>query len=229
MSSTISIIHPSRGRPEKSYDTIRKWMSNQSGNASFIVSLDVDDPKLNEYTRLHKGVKFVINRNRSCVDAINNAAKVAEGNIFFVVSDDTETISGWDTAILKEVAGKEDWIMKTNDGTQGYIITQTIMDRKYYERDGFIYHPDFKHQFVDTYMTCVADIRGRKITSGLTFRHNHYSVNGEKPDELHRRNDATWQQGEETFVRLMKQFSSADIMKIKDTSMRRWLYNHGIR
>ena len=61
-------------------------------------------------------MSLIINKNRSCVEAINKAAEIARGDILIVVSDDTDCFPGWDTALLKEVEGKEDWILKTQDG-----------------------------------------------------------------------------------------------------------------
>lgn len=234
----ISIIAPSRGRPEKSLDTLIKWSSTCRWNTinNFIISLDCDDPLLNEYKKKYNGgviggclLSIIINNNRSAVEAINNAAKVAQGDILMVVSDDTDCFTGWDKSLLKEVEGKTDWILKTQDGIQDYIITYPIMDRAYYNRTGYIYHPEFQHLFCDTYLTCVADITGRKLTSNLMFKHNHYSVNGTAPDELHKRNDATWKQGQETFIRLMNQFSLEERRRIKDQGMKNWLRNKGVQ
>lgn len=229
----ISIIHPSRGRPEKSYATIAQWSRHLVSftDFEFIISLDDDDPRLEDYKRVYLKTDIILNKNRSCVDAINNAAKCAHGDVLIVVSDDTASFPGWPRDLLKELEGKSDYLLKTDDGIQDYIVTMTVMDRKYYERDGFIYHPDFKHQFADTYLTCLADIRGRLIFSNLKFPHLHYSHSSGKeiPDELHRRNDATWMEGQDTFVRLMKQFPSSDLRKIKDVSMQNWLRNHGVK
>lgn len=227
----ISIIHPSRGRPQKSFETLKKWrkcfMGCYGEPVEIIVSVDIDDFALNAYVRLH-GDRVLISKNRSAVDAINNAAKATTGDIFMVVSDDTDPVDLWNEKIHEEVKGKTDWILKTQDGIQKYIITNPILDRAYYNRTGYIYHPDFQHLFCDTYLTCVADITGRKITSNLVFKHDHYSVNGTQPDELHKRNDATWKEGEETFIRLMKQFTPEERKRITDPSMRNWLRNKGL-
>lgn len=228
----ISIIHPSRGRPDKSFQTIYKWINNCfSKDVEILISLDETDPRLNDYIyyfQQHYGI--VVENNKSCVGAINNAARQAIGDIFIVVSDDTDCFPGWDTALLKELEGKEDFLLKTDDGIQDYIVTMTVMDRKYYERDGFIYHPDFQHQFADTYLTCLADIRGRLIFSNLEFPHRHYSYSGgkEMPDALHKRNDATWMTGQDTFVRLMKQFTPEERARIKDKSMQWFMKRVGL-
>lgn len=230
----ISIIHPSRGRPQKSFETIRKWQKCFMGctgeQIETIVSVDMDDFTLNAYIRLH-GRAVLLNNNRSAVDAINNAAKVATGDILIVVSDDTEPVEFWNKKIHEEVNGKTDWILKTQDGIQPWIITMPVLDRAYYNRFGYIYHPDFSHMFCDTYMTCVADINGRKLTSDLMFKHNHYSASGgkEAPDAINKKNDATWSQGEETFIRLMKEFTPEEISKIQDPGMKNWLRNKGVK
>jgi hypothetical protein len=229
----ISIIHPSRSRPEKSYNTYRKWSDSAQypDGVKWLCSLDWDDD-ISAYMDAYTVNGFpvmspIINKNRSCVDAINNAAKHwrCDGDILLVVSDDTDCFSGWDTALLKAVEGKTDWILKTDDGIQPYIITMPCMDRAYYNRTGYIYHPDFEHMFCDTYMTCVADITGRKITSNLMFKH----LNDTIKDDLRKRTDGTWQQGQSTFIRLMKQFSRADIQKIQDRQMIRFLRNNGVQ
>lgn len=231
----FSILHPSRSRPEKSFGNIQFWKGMSSGNndIEIIVMLDEDDPKRKRYVELYQDsvVRIAYDRNKSSVEAINNAAKFATGDIILVVSDDTSCSNSWDELILKEVEGKTDWILKTQDGIQDYICTLPIMDRVYYDRFGYIYHPGYRHLFCDTYMTCVADINGRKLTSNLLFPHKHYSSSGGKegPDELHKRNDATWSQGEELFIKLISQYSIEDRMKISDPGMKNWLRRKGVQ
>lgn len=226
----ISILHPSRSRAEKSVKTVDKWLDcakNRNVELQLIVSVDDSDPEVHLYQQAYQK-SLIVNNNRSCVDAINNAAKVATGDVFIVVSDDSDCFIDWDMFLLLELDGKSDYLLKTKDGIQDYIVTMTVMDRKYYERDGFIYHPDFTHQFADTYLTCLADIRGRLIKSDLVFPHKHYSVLKETPDALHKRNDDTWKEGQDTFVRLMKQFTTEERARIKDPSMRGFLRKFGL-
>jgi glycosyltransferase involved in cell wall biosynthesis len=224
----ISILHPSRSRVEKSVNTIDTWLDRTSSSADIqlIVSVDDNDPQLELYKQAYnEDHTLIVNKNRSCVDAINNAAKIATGDILIVVSDDTDCKVDWDVNLLVQVKGSRDWCLKTNDGIQDYIITMPCLDRDYYNRFGYIYHPDFLHMFCDTYMTCVADITGRKFISHLDFPH----LNSTIKDDLRKRTDGTWQQGQDTFIRLMKQFSKADIQKIQDRQMIRFLRNNGVQ
>lgn len=228
----ISLIHPSRGRPDKSLDTFDRWnsySSNYMADSEWILSLDVDDASAYRYTKnyIGSGVDAIIfNTNKSAVDAINNAARVAKGDVFIVVSDDTEPVQNWDIKILQEVEGKTDWILKTQDGIQPWIITMPVMDRAYYNRTGNIYDPSFDHMFCDTWLTVQADISGRKITSNLKFPHLNDSIK----DELRQRTNGTWRQGEETFIRLIKSVPIEDLKKITDVAMKNWIRNKtGIR
>jgi hypothetical protein len=196
----ISLLHPSRGRPEKSFETVQKWIQ-RAGNVSIelIVSLDEDDPELQGYREMHVSL-LEINKNRSAVDAINNAAKKARGNILIVVSDDTDCPENWAVDLLKCVEGKSDFIAKTNDGIQKWIITMPIMDRAYYNRFGYVYYPDYLHMFCDTELSCVADLTGRRVDIPLTFEHLHYSVGKSAKDSVSEKADATWSQGESLFL-----------------------------
>ncbi len=227
----ISLLHPSRNRPEKSYDTIQKWIEVSSGlvDKEIIISLDSDDPRIQDYFSLYQGQYVILSdSNRSCVDAINRAAKKSVGDIIVVVSDDTGPMYNWDTALLKELEGKSDYLLKTDDGIQDYIVTMTVMDRKYYERDNHIYHPDYFHQFADTWLTVLADIRGCLIKSPLKFPHLHpgHSGGNLKTDALNTRNDLSWRDGLDTFKKHLRALPPGDLKKIRDKSMIDFIRNY---
>jgi hypothetical protein len=223
----FSIIHPSRSRPDKSAKTIDTWILYADGDPEVILSLDEDDPYKNTYRTAY--TEMIVLNNKSSVEAINNAAKIAKGEILIVVSDDTDCFPGWDTAILKEVQGKTDWILKTQDGIQKWIITFPVIHRDYYNRFGYIYHPSYKHLFCDTELTCVADITGRKITSNLLFPHNHYSIGKSSIDDVYRKNDATNAEGERIFLeRYRRNFDLPKGGKIQGQAMIDWLIKRNV-
>lgn len=202
----ISILHPSRGRPQKAYETSRKWLDNCGADCEYILSLDDDDPEKIGYWAYRPAYQnVIIYKNRSAIDAINNAAKVSTGEILIVLSDDFDCPPLWGKKILDVVQGKMDWILKTPDGIQDWIITMPIMDRTYYNRFGYIYFPDYLHMFCDTELTCVADLTGRKIEVNIQFTHNHYSIGKSQKDEVSERADKTWTQGEKLFLQRYKE------------------------
>jgi len=208
----FSIIHPSRQRPEKSYNTLKNWVAKTLFNNhdfEIIVSLDKDDLSIYDYDgAIFDDVipKIIRNDNRSAVEAVNHAAQVATGDVFIVVSDDTDCPRLWDQVLIDAIGQSKDFVMKTDDGIQKRIITMPILDRAYYERDGHIYDPDFSHSWCDTYLTEKAHKRGRVITGmDIKFPHLHYSVTGEQPDELYKRNDLTHDRDRHIYQRKLKQ------------------------
>jgi hypothetical protein len=204
----ISILHPTRSRPEKSWKTCNNWIKNAHTDVELIISIDIDDPHREEYLNTHRYLGTIVTSlNRSAVDAVNRAAEVAKGDILIVVSDDTECTYGWGKHIEKMMHGKCDWILKTQDGIQLWIITMPLMDRTYYERFGYIYHPDYKHMYADTDLTCVAELTGCKIVTTFQFPHNHISANGQMADNVTLKANATFESGRKVFKdRLSRMF-----------------------
>jgi hypothetical protein len=229
----FSIIHPTRSRPEKSFEAMKSWKENSTMDCEWIVSIDHTDPMFGKYINIYSDltltderwlIKLVLNYTNSSVCAINKASLEAEKNILMVVSDDTGSIAQWDQALYGAVSGKNDWILKTQDGIQSWILTFPILDRSYYNRFGYIYYPGYQHLFCDTELTCVADITGRKITSNLLFPHNHYSIGKSVLDSVYSKNDRTNEQGEKLFLeRYARNFDLPKGNPITDGGMINWL------
>lgn len=204
----ISIIHPSRSRPGLAYKTAIMWLSDPGCDVEYILSVDRDDPFRARYIQMlpyweGTSTKIIINENRSAIDAINRAAEKCSGDVLIVISDDFLCFPGWGKAIYREMHRKADWILKTQDGIQDWIITLPIMDHIYYQRFGYIYHPSYKHAFCDTEMTCVAELTGRMFISNLVFP--HLNKPGTKiMDAVQERNDATFEDGRRVFIERKK-------------------------
>jgi hypothetical protein len=203
----ISIIHPSRSRGNQAASVMSQWLSKADcrDNIEYRIIVDKDD-KSGFYYQYHLGNRtlFFDNQRGNVVDAINFGALHSNGNLLIVVSDDFDCPDHWDTLLLKALQGKSDFCVKTQDGLQATLMTLPIMDRVYYERFGYIYHPDYRHMFCDQEMTAVAHMLGRAITLPLMFPHNHYSTGKFERDAVTLRNNATWQQGERVFNERLK-------------------------
>lgn len=233
----ISLIHPSRSRPYQAYLTAQKWIEKAGCDIEYILSIDEDEPV---ETRLKYSIgvmhrancKFIVNPNRSAVDAINNAAKIATGDILVQMADDFDCPDNWVELIEMETRGRHDFVLRVEDGIQSWLCTLPILDRAYYNRFGYIYHPDYRHMFVDTDFTHVAFGLGRVIRSNLLFRHLHYSVKGlgVLPDEINHRADRTTTEGRNTYLnRFSRGFDipGFDVWNFKDRDHEIWLKNHG--
>src|SRR5688500_4289653 len=133
----ISIIHPSRSRASQAKATMNHWLSNLSGEheAYYILSVDTDDPQLEEYLKFGCDI-IVVSDNKNLVQAANAGAMESTGDILILVSDDFECFPDWDVAIVKALEGKSG-VLKTFDGVQKWIVTLVIMTRDYYDQQGY--------------------------------------------------------------------------------------------
>lgn len=227
----FTLIHPSRSRPQKSFETIQKW-TKYTGvhDVEIIVSIDSDDPLKDQYFKLYESSwSLLIGDNRSAVDAINNAAKIAKGDILIVVSDDTDCPADWAGVIARATEGQEDFVLKVFDNIQKWVITMPIIDRVYYNRFGYIYHPDYKHMFCDTDLTHTAELLGKIIwRNDIIFPHLHYSVAKAKRDDINDRADSTWNEGKRLYLsRFRKNFGLQNVnpWNISNDSHIQWLKN----
>lgn len=203
----ISLIHPSRGRAKKAYSAFLNWMTKAplGSGVQHIVSLDSDDPEL----PIYKGWACleecrIIADNKSVVDAVNKAARIAAGNILVYMSDDFNCPEGWAKLIEAEFEGvTTPRILRVDDKLQDFhvrVLTMPIMNRAAYEQLGYFFNPLYKSMWVDCDLYEVAHRRGWiKPCKHLVFPHEHVS-NGMAPDdETYRRSAANWDQGKAVF------------------------------
>lgn len=203
----ISLLHPSRGRPQKAKDAIDNWLirSSHKFEIEYILSLDTTDPKLNEYLETWADGAHV-NNNTSVVEATNTAAKESTGDILVYLSDDFLCPDGWDELIVKEFENENrPLVLKVKDCLQTFpapVLTIPIMNRQLYEKLGYFWHPAYKsmHVDVDLYWTTFA-IGAIKNCQHLEFPHHHYSNGKAVHDETYKRSEANWDQGLEVLKR----------------------------
>ena len=88
----ISLIHPSRGRPELAHKTAKKWIQSAGVEVEHILSLDTSDAQLGAYTAIDLQC---ISDNSNVVQATNTAAKKALGDILVYLSDDFDCFDNW--------------------------------------------------------------------------------------------------------------------------------------
>lgn len=232
----ISIILPSRQRPDKALQMAREWSLKSAGLPfEFIISLDNDDPLLGQYAPLANYGEVIVNYNENAVQAINSAALIASGDILMVASDDFSCQDNWVRRIEKACHGKRDFVLKTYDGIQLWLVTLPILDRIYYERFGYIYHPSYQHMYCDTEFSHVSDLLHRlQFRNDILFPHNHHSIQKvKKMDEVTLKAESTVQSGLTNYLkRCRKRFDLpiADLYGIskEGADHKRWMRQHGI-
>jgi hypothetical protein len=192
-------------------------------NVELIVSCDNDDPCANLYFNVYGDWDFqttlIFSDNRSAVDAVNNAAKVADGEILIVVSDDTRCPHHWDE-IITTAMGNKSGLLKVYDGVQKWICTMPVISQDYYKHLGYIYHPDYLHMFCDSDLTHVADLEKKLIIrNDIVFRHDHYSTKGgQAKDAVNEKADKTWAQGEKVYLQRCREKFGLGNVDIYDLS-----------
>lgn len=196
---TITLIHPSRGRPIKAFQTAEKWINQAGIPVEHIFSLDENDPTHGSYTRIDK---LLVNPNDCVVEAVNHAAAASTGDVIIYLSDDFDCFSNWGvviTEICSHYSGE--YMIKVDDGLQKFnntVLTIPIMSRALYTRLGYFFHPGYKSMWVDVdlYFTC-ARMNGDviKLHKEVKFQHNHYSNGKTKKDATYERSDRNWDQG----------------------------------
>ena len=212
----VSLIYPSRGRPEKCASTLDKWIARAAVLPEIILSVDSDDKDLKDYEAIAdlSYPRLVVNPNQNIVQAVNHGAKQSTGDILVVISDDFDNPpQHWDSLIIEAIEkaqkeGYEDGILlRVNDMSdnekvhQPWIVTLPIMDRLWYERCGYVYHPDYQHMFCDTDQTHMAELAGTLVdASHIRIPHNHWQSGLNELDNTNIRANSTWDQGEKLYA-----------------------------
>jgi hypothetical protein len=231
----ITIIHPSRGRPELCYRTASLFLENSSKQEiEYFIGIDESDLKKEEYVKNKPNhIKLLIGNTNSCVESLNFVAKeINFQDILVVVSDDFSCQKDWDCKIRDSISDKKDFVLKTNDGREPWIVTFPIMDRVYYNRFGYVYNPEYVHLFCDTEMTHVSEITGRLIVDqNIYFEHLATSVTHN--DETNRKNSSTWGQGESVYLRRVRNNfdlpAESIVKKASHPSHVCWLEGKGVK
>lgn len=169
----ILFKYTSRSRPKEFLRGLNSIIDNVAiDDYHIIISIDNDDPKLSEYQQLNPNINpyltsQFLGTSENKINAINRDLNLvySDWDILCNFSDDMIfTVKGFDN-IIRDLFTKHfpngDGFLHLNDGHQGAnVSTMSIMDRKYYERDRYIYHPEFKSLWCDVEATEVAWMRG---------------------------------------------------------------------
>lgn len=204
---SISILHPSYGRPELAAKTARTWIERAGNNIEYLLCITYQDSFKGKYEKLFKDlpVRIIYHPHANMVKQLNYAAQFCKGDIIINVSDDFTCPENWDTLLLNLIGDQTDIVVKTDDGIRvnginsENIIALPIMDRVYYDRFKYIYHPDYGHFFGDEELSNVGDMLGRKITIPITFEHIHYTMGKAKEDATNVKNNKHFEKDKETF------------------------------
>lgn len=193
---------PTRSRPEQFFTTLDAYYKALSGKIPyhFLISLDQDDVTMNNATVIDKlnrypNLSFYFGENPSKVAAYNaDLDKYTDWDFMLVTSDDAvPAIANYD-AVLAEIMQTNfpdyDGVINFHDGAvNDRCNTLPVMGKKYYDRFGYIYHPDYTALCCDVELTEVSKILKKEVyVNGVIIRHNHPVWGWGQWDELYEYN-----------------------------------------
>lgn len=172
----ISLLHATRGRPQKAWECRERWMNlaKRPDQIEYVMAVDEDDAASKELARqfLH-----VVVRPGSCVRAWNAAAVASTGEILVQLSDDWTPPVGWDQALVDAFAGVDGpAVLAVNDGTRtDGLLCMAILNRARLEQQGELFFGGYESVFSDNEFTHRAWKDGVVIDkrAELTFEHAH--------------------------------------------------------
>ena len=174
----ILIKFPSRGRPEKFKSTLEKHIESLSkdNDIKFVFSFDNDDLTMNNdeiklyLSNLPIKNEFFYGDSQNKIQAINANLENQDFDILILVADDMIPIlKDYDKLICNlfesAVYGLDSILHFYTAMWADKLDIWCIMGKKYYDRFGYIYHPDYKSIFADNEYTEVSKILDRNIFS----------------------------------------------------------------
>lgn len=199
-----------RARSKKFYNVIANIMEMVSGDSyQFLVKVDDDDPDKAGYIFTNDKMQWMWGKSDSKIHAINrNIPSSHRWDIIVDVSDDfVFTKKGFDDIIRKH-CGPDDCLhfpepfaqREAKRSRNEDIIIMACMGRKYYERFGYIFNPEYKSLFCDNELTAVAKLLGRyKYVNQSIFYHAHPQAGFGKADAQTIHTESFWDVDKKTY------------------------------
>lgn len=212
----ILVKFPTRSRPAKFLSTLGKCITlSRESSTKYLVSYDLNDETMTEDVintakSLSPDKIMVVGGNsKNKIDACNrDMNRTSDWDIVVLLSDDMIPQQiGWDTTIMNkmmETYPDGDGVLFFNDGFRGEELnTMCILGKKYYNRFGYIYHPDYVSFYCDDEFMKVGYMLGKqKYFSEVLFKHEHPGNGFKKEyDQLYKVNAKNMRIDRDTFNR----------------------------
>jgi glycosyltransferase involved in cell wall biosynthesis len=202
-----------RSRPEKMAAAFATIVAHSHSN-KYTVGLTIDDDDTatlnsNELADLLKYPNVFINMgtSKNKVHAINRGMEGWQGDIVVNMSDDMRFLKpAFDIDIINAFEGNLDRFIHFPDGRVNHLLpTMSIMGRTYYDRFGYIYHPQYESLWCDNEAMDVAKRLGcYHYVDKRLFDHYHPAWTGEPIDALLNHTQSFFRADEITYIRRSK-------------------------
>lgn len=200
----ILFKYATRSRPRHFERGIRSITQRvNSDNYIILVSIDSDDNTMKNKTFDYPNTMIVEGKSKNKIDAINRDFEfIKNWDILVNMSDDMTFIEQGFDDIIRAAFTEKDLFIHFPDGNRKDLATMSIMDRTYYERFNYVYHPDYISLYCDNEAQEVAQALGRyKYVDKTIFNHLHPAYGKGVFDSQYARTESYNGQDRETYLR----------------------------
>lgn len=210
----ILLKFPSRSRPDRFFACLDNIQSNAVTNNYIIVAtLDTDDATMNNHAifqrlKNYPKVTTVFGHSQSKIHAINRGIDTSiDWDILCLHSDDMFfTCRGFDFDIIEAMRqhfSDTDGMLHFPDQKAGATLcTYQIVGRKYYDRQGYIYNPNYTSLWADNEEMEKAKQRGKyAFIDKQIIEHRHPFCGFGKPDALLKKTEAYYKSDRAIFLK----------------------------
>tara|TARA_E500000178_G_scaffold296720_1_gene303068 strand:- start:10 stop:693 length:684 start_codon:yes stop_codon:yes gene_type:complete len=164
----ISLLCPTRSRPQAALNLYNSFIKTQKFNNELIFCLQKGDDKIEQYISLFKSHNiasyFIVDSMPTCY-LWNQMALHSKGDLLTLIGDDVEILTkDWDEKILHASNKFDDkiFVITVDDGRQDKKQGATMrcphptVHRKWVEALGYFVPPFFMHRYLDKYTSDLA-------------------------------------------------------------------------
>lgn len=184
----ISILVPSRGRPDNLRRLYHSLLDTTEGEWELLVRLDEDDPTRTEYDRPPH--QSNVTAPRVIMSQLwNDLVPYALGDILMMCGDDvTFNSEGWDVSVREAFPEDRIGLVHGNDlsPNSAKIASHPFVTREWVEVLGYFAPPYFSSDYGDLWLTEVADALGRRVyLPEVIVEHHHPAFDKAEWDQTH--------------------------------------------
>jgi len=190
----------------------------------FVISCDEDDQTMNNdivknHFKQFPNLSVHYSKNANKVEAINANMEGRDFDILLLASDDMiPEVPGFDAIIKNTMLSTfpdYDGVLWFYDGFRKDLNTLCIFGKKYYDRFGYIYNPEYKTWFCDNEFTMVAHMLQRQAQiPQVIIRHCHPDIAGYGHDKTYQRNNDNEEKSDDHRVLLARKEIDFDVPQL---------------
>jgi hypothetical protein len=180
-------------RPERLMEMLNSWERTRSDGNDMVIYLSSDDPRLDDYSgnlfgKLPEGVRVVIDKRRTPVEAENHCAceLYKDYDYYHEINDDHvyHTLK-WDDILVGEIEKHGGWGMSC--GNKDGLPSGLVMSGNIVRTLGYFVTPLLEQSYADDYFVDLGTSLGMFYrVDGVDIEHKHWLFGKALPDENYR-------------------------------------------